>query len=178
MCIRDRLGSPETFAAQAPITLESQYGDRQTIPVSAWFGPHADLATSGAGLPREMAPGDALSTTVTLVNHGPSEALTVTVPISLTGDATLVGLAHSVGITCALGGGVVCRAQNWPEGQSLTVTLGLEANGTISDAGTDPLVASLRAGISTSSYDPNKSNDTWLALWGGWRVYLPLATRS
>ncbi len=170
------LGSEEAFAAQAPITLESQYGDRQTVMVSAWFGPHTDLAVSGGALPAEMAPGDALSTTLVVANHGPSEGLTVTLPISLTGDATLVGLAHSPAITCALGEGVVCHTSNLPAGQSVSVTLGLEAHSAASVG--ERMLASLQAGVSSAIYDAKVPNNTWSSMWGGWRVYLPVVTRS
>ncbi len=169
------LGSEEAFAAQAPITLESQYGDRQTLIVSTWFGPHADLNISGDALPATMSPGDALSTTVVIANHGPSDGLTVTAPISLTGDATLVDLTHSSAITCALDEGVVCRTSNLPMGQSVSVTLGLEARG--ASSGADRMLASLRAGVSSVTYDAKAPNNVWSSMWGGWRVYLPLTIR-
>ncbi|HDQ71507.1 MAG TPA: hypothetical protein ENN19_05350 [Chloroflexi bacterium] len=173
------LGSIETFAAQAPVTLESQYGDRQTIMVGAWFGPYADLAISGGALPPAMAPGDALSITLFIANHGPSDGLTVTIPISITGDAAVANLGRSVGVDCVLDGGVVCHTPNLPSGQSVTVTLGIEAyQSQAQAAGTNPMHALLRARISAHTYDPNALNNTWSSLWGGYRIYLPLATQN
>ncbi len=92
------LRSLEELTARASVTLESRYGDREQIQVSARFGPYADLTVSGSTLPAEMAPGDTVTVTLMLSNLGPSDVPTVTVPIAVTGDADVTSVIVGSGV--------------------------------------------------------------------------------
>lgn len=175
------LHSAEEFAATATVYLESQYGDRQEIRISARFGPYADLSVLGAPLPKEMASGDAVTMTVTVFNPGPSDALTVTVPIEVTGDAIIAGVATSFDVAYRQRTTmVVCSAPKLSAGEWVTAAIRLEtvAFTTASDSELPPLAASLRVKVLTDTYDPNSSNNVLSAIWGGSHTYLPLMVRN
>lgn len=174
------LQSLEEFTAKASVTLESRYGDRVQVPVSARFGPYADLAVSGSALPTEMSPGDTITVTVTVSNLGPSDVPTVTVPIAVTGDADVTSVIVGFGVASAQGKLVVCDAPELLAGGSITAAVRLEAVDVepALHSQSAPLAAVLQAEVSSSTYDPNSRNNVWIGIWGGSHVYLPLAMQN
>jgi hypothetical protein len=173
------LHSSEEFATASSFYLESQCGDRQEIPVSARFGPYADLEISGTSLPMEMVCGDIVTATVSVNNPGPSDALTVTVPIAIRGDAVAADVTAGSGVTCTRETAVVCKAPKLPAGESVAIVIRLETPQVLEvSESAPPTGASLRGEVLTNLYDPNPPNNIWFTIWGGARMYLPLVTQN
>ncbi|MEE8390179.1 MAG: hypothetical protein V3S14_05200 [Anaerolineae bacterium] len=174
------LHSSEEFTTTASFYLESQYGDRQEIPVSARFGPYADLEISGPTLPMAMVPGDVVTAAITVTNSGPSDAPTVTVPIAVRGDATVTVVTASSGVTCTQETAMVCKVSKLLVGESVTVVIRLEAANVQQTSGSklSPMGATLRGETLTNLYDPNTPNNVWTTIWGGSHIYLPLVIRN
>jgi hypothetical protein len=167
------LHSSSAFASTASFYLESQYGDRQEIPISVRFGPYADLEVRGSALPARMVSGATATVAITVTNPGPSDAPQVTVPIAVNGDVSLVSITTGSGMVCTPGMVVACAAPELLVGESATVTVQIKA-GDVRVSSPTPVRASLQVEILTDLYDPNIPNNIWSAIWGGSHIYLPL----
>jgi hypothetical protein len=173
------LHSSEESSVTSSFYFESQYGDRQEIPVAVRFGPYADLEILGPTMPAEMAPGDVATATVTVTNPGPSDAPTVTIPITVKGDATITDVTASSGVICTQETAVVCKAPKLLAGESVAMVIRLETTQALKvSESPPPMGASLRGEILTDLYDPNSPNNVWVTIWGGSRIYLPLMTQN
>jgi hypothetical protein len=174
------LHSSETLTATGSFRLESQYGDRQEIPVAARFGPYADLVVSAPPPPREMASGDITTALITVTNLGPSAASVVRVPVVITGDAAVIEVTAGSGVTCRQGEVVVCDAAGLPAGESITAAVRLEATATEPSSSSErlPMAALLQVETLVNTHDPNSLNNVWFAIWGGARVHLPTVVRN
>ncbi|MCP4544033.1 MAG: hypothetical protein GY832_43525 [Chloroflexi bacterium] len=168
------------FTGTATVYLESQYGDRQEIPIAARFGPYADLVVSGTTLPTEIASGDVMTATVTVFNPGPSDVLTVATSINVTGDALVAGVAASSDAGCKQYATVLCRTPKILAGEWITVVVRLEVPvfKAAADFKLPPLAASIQVEVWSSTYDPNPSNNSLGAIWGGLHVYLPVVAQN
>ncbi len=168
------------FTATATVYLNSQYGDRQEIPIAARFGPYADLIVSGSTLPVEMASGDVATVTVTVFNPGPSDALTVTMPIASLGDAIIAAVVAGPGLTCKHRVMAICDTPKLLAGEWITVAVRLEVPELkiTPDSKLPPRMAWLRVEVLTGTHDPNSANNALGITWGRWQIHLPLLLRD
>jgi hypothetical protein len=128
-----------------------------------------------------MASGDAVTMTITVFNPGPSDALKVTVPIQVTGDAIIADVATNFDMTYRHSTTtVVCSTPKLSSGEWITTAIRLETVAFMLNSGSEspPLAASLRVKILTSTYDPDSSNNILSAIWGGAHIYLPLTLQN
>ncbi len=173
------LHSLEESSVASSFYLESQYGDRQEIPVAVRFGPYADLEILGPTLPTQMSSGDVVTVVVTVTNPGPSDAPTVTMPITLRGDAAVTGVTTSPGVICTSETSLVCNVPQLLAGGSVTMVIRLKAAEFQSGSTSPSLMgASLRGEILTDLYDPHSPNNVWVTIWGGAHIYLPLVGQN
>jgi uncharacterized repeat protein (TIGR01451 family) len=137
----------------ATVTSETADPDRasNTSTTSDIITRSADLDISLAG-PVTATPGTAVTWTIALVNHGPSDADNVAVTFPVPPGIT-IGALDPLG-PCVLDAGVVtCTLAQLPSGASRS----FELIGSIDAAATQPILVSAAAGSSTS--DPQLANN-------------------
>ncbi|MCP4284938.1 MAG: DUF11 domain-containing protein, partial [Gammaproteobacteria bacterium] len=80
--------------------------DDNTVTVTTPVDAEVDLQVSGAAIPNLVTVGDALTYTFAITNHGPADALGVTLTDTLPGGITVDGFAVSQG-SCGLAGSLL-----------------------------------------------------------------------
>ena len=121
----------------------------------------ADLAVAKSAAPSPVAPGDALTYTLTLSHAGPSTAQAVTLSDPLPAGTTFVSLAAPAGWGCATpavgsGGTVTCSLASMPAGSALfTLVVTVDAGA----VGTD-LVNTATAATTSTDNDPADNSAT------------------
>jgi hypothetical protein len=128
----------------------------------------------------ELTPGDTVAVTVTVFNPGPSDALSVTMPVEVTGNAVITGVAASPGVTCTQSAPVACETPKLLAGEWISVAVRLKAplHSITSEAGVPPRIVRLRVEVSTGTHDPDSANNVLGITWGRLYVHLPLVARN
>ncbi|MDX1996523.1 MAG: IPTL-CTERM sorting domain-containing protein [Thermoanaerobaculia bacterium] len=113
-------------------TADSNPGN-DTATTTTTVATAADLVTTKTATPDPVAPGGALTYTITVVNNGPSDAQTVALADTVPANTTFQSLTSEPGWTCttpAIGGtgAVNCSIATLPVGTTATFTLQVQVS--------------------------------------------------
>jgi len=118
----------------------------------------ADLAMSETASPDPVIAGQDVTYTATLTNTGPSDAASSVVTLTVPTNTTFVSLAAPTGWTCGApdaGGVVTCTDPTLAAGQRVSFPLVVHVSPSVTDGAT----LTSATGASTTTTDPNLSNN-------------------
>ncbi len=135
-------------------------GDDSTQPFNIVISPAADLAVTATDGVTSATPGNNVSYTVVVTNHGPSTATGATIvdnfPAALTGVSFIaVTSGGATGFTTS-GTGNINDTVTMPSGSTITYTI----SGTINPAATGSLSNTATATVASGTVDTNPANNS------------------
>ena len=114
---------PVTNTATTTSNVEDPDTTNNSDDVSNDVEPSADLELTKSSTPDPFAPGEPIVYTITVHNHGPSDATNVTMIDTLPAGVTVVAITTNAGSCTADGQIVECNFPTMPSGESFTITV-------------------------------------------------------